>query len=123
MARKVTTHHDLVVWQESMKLVSATYSLTKTLPREEVFGLVSQMQRAAVSVPSNISEGAARGSTREFRQFLMIARGSLAELETQVLVAQNLGYVADNSPVLQHIKQVLMLLNALIQTLGSKKQL
>ena len=88
MRHKATTHHDLVVWQESMKLVSLTYSLTKTLPREELFGLVSQMQRAAVSVPSNIAEGAARGSKREFRQFLMIARGSLAELETQILVAQ-----------------------------------
>jgi four helix bundle protein len=122
MPRKVATHHDLVVWQESMKLVSTTYSLTKTLPREEVFGLVSQMRRAAVSIPSNIAEGAARGSAREFRQFLLIARGSLAELETQVLVAKNLGYVADNSAILQHIRQVLMLLNALIQTLGSKKQ-
>lgn len=122
MPRKVTTHHDLVVWQESMKLVSVAYSLTKNLPREELFGLVSQMQRAAVSIPSNIAEGTARGSTREFRQFLMIARGSLAELETQVLVAQNLGYVVDNSAVLQHIRQVLMLLNALIRTLSSKKQ-
>jgi four helix bundle protein len=91
MPRKVATHRDLLVWQDSMKLVSVTYSLTKTLPREEAFGLVSQMQRAAVSVPSNIAEGAARGSTREFRQFLTIARGSLAELETQVLVAHNLG--------------------------------
>ena len=78
------TYRDLIVWQKAMALVKETYSLSALLPREERFGLVSQMQRAAVSIPSNIAEGYGRGSTNDYLRFLSIARGSKYELETQI---------------------------------------
>jgi four helix bundle protein len=114
-AEAVARHHDLRVWQESMDLVSTVYSLTKQLPKEELFGLTSQLRRSAISIPSNVAEGAAR----EFKQFLTIARGSISELETQLLLARNLGYVSDISTVEQKIKQILMLLNGLIRHVGN----
>jgi four helix bundle protein len=76
----VRTHRDLNVWKESMNLVKQVYSLTQSFPKEEIYGLVSQMKRAAVSIPSNIAEGAARSSSTDFVRFLYIAMGSLAEL-------------------------------------------
>ena len=76
-----------------MELVTEIYRLTKDFPKEEVFGLASQLRRAAVTVPSNIAEGAARAGRKEFVQFLSVARGSLAEIETQLLIAEQLGYV------------------------------
>jgi four helix bundle protein len=75
-------HHDLQVWMEGMSLAKDVYAATASFPKEEIYGLTSQMRRAAVSLPSNIAEGAARGSKKEFLQFLVIARGSLMELET-----------------------------------------
>ena len=78
------THRDLVAWQLSMDLVEQIYLLTASFPSCEKFGLVSQMRRAAVSVPSNVAEGAARNSSKQFLQFLFIARGSLSELQTQI---------------------------------------
>ena len=98
------THQDLQVWKESMSLMTELYRLTATFPKEEQFGLASQIRRSAVSVPSNIAEGAGRGGPREFRQFLLIARGSLSELETQVLVPRNLGYAPDNEDIGRRIK-------------------
>lgn len=80
-----------------MTLVRDVYRVTRTLPRDELFGLVSQMRRSAVSVPSNIAEGKGRYSQRELNQFLYRARGSLVELETQVLIAGDLGYVEELS--------------------------
>ena len=85
-------HHELKAWQEAMELVKEIYRLTREFPKEEIYGLVSQMRRAAVSIPSNISEGAARGGDKEFIQFLIIARGSLSELETQLLISHDLSY-------------------------------
>lgn len=93
----VRKHHELKAWQEAMKLVKEIYRVTREFPKEEIYGLVSQMRRAAVSVPSNISEGAARGGDREFIQFLIIVRGSLSELETQLLISKDLGYLTPNS--------------------------
>lgn len=90
MKRKVTHFKDLLVWQKGMELAERVYQLTERFPPEERFGLVSQMRRAAVSVPSNIAEGQARQSTREFLQFMSHAMGSLAELETQVLLSERL---------------------------------
>src|SRR5712671_6514673 len=84
MAMRTWHHRELDVWRSSMDLATAIYSLTKRLPNSERFGLVNQMRRAAVSVPSNIAEGAARGSSADFARFLLIARGSVAELETQL---------------------------------------
>ena len=83
----VRKHHELRVWSEAISLVKEIYRITSMFPREELYGLISQMRRAAVSVASNIAEGAARSGNREFMHFLYMARGSLSELETQVTVA------------------------------------
>jgi len=99
----VRKHHELKAWQEAMELVKEIYRVTRDFPKEEIYGLVSQMRRAAVSIPSNISEGAARGGDREFIQFLIIARGSLSELETQLLISKDLGYLTPHaSPLTLH---------------------
>ena len=86
-------YQDLLVWQKAMDMVLKVYELTKTFPRDEIYGLTSQMRRAAVSVPSNIAEGKGRHSQKELIQFLFHARGSLLELETQNLIAERLGYL------------------------------
>lgn len=91
---KIQSYRDLVIWQEGRKLVSAVYRLAQTLPPEEKFGLVSQMRRAAVSIPSNIAEGWARHYPAEFIQSLRTANGSLAELETQLTLAVDLEFLA-----------------------------
>ena len=94
MGDEIKTHKDLKVWQEAMKLAKVVYKLTGDFPKEEVYGLSSQMRRAAVSVPSNIAEGAARASNLEFIHFLYIALGSLSELETQWLLTKELEMVS-----------------------------
>jgi len=90
-------HKKLDVWSLSMELSRAVYHLTAVFPSVERFGLVSQMRRAAVSVPSNIAEGAARSSTNEFRNFLSIARSSLSELDTQLDLSRDLGFITEKS--------------------------
>jgi four helix bundle protein len=85
-------HHELRVWQDAMTLVTKLYQLTAGFPVDERFGLTSQMRRAGVSVPSNIAEGAARGSRKDFLRFLMMARGSLSELDTQARIAGALAF-------------------------------
>jgi four helix bundle protein len=89
----VQSYRDLVVWRKSMALVLDVYRCTQAFPKIETYGLTSQLRRAAVSVPSNIAEGQARRSTGEFKQFLGNARGSLAEVDTQLLIARDLGYL------------------------------
>ncbi len=89
---RVRSFRDLQVWQRSMELTVLIYKLTASFPREEVYGLTSQLRRCAVSVPSNIAEGQGRLNTREFKQFLGIARGSNCELQTQLEIAQRLGF-------------------------------
>ena len=93
--QKTRGYKDLLVWQKGIILVRQIYQLTRGFPAEEKFGLVSQMRRAAVSVPSNIAEGQARHSTGEFIQFVSHAEGSVAELETQLIIAVELGYCAE----------------------------
>ena len=85
-------HKDLEAWKKSIELVTMVYSEVKNFPEDERFGLVSQIKRAAISIPSNIAEGAARFSDKEMLRFLDISLGSLAELETQFIIAENLGY-------------------------------
>ncbi len=93
----VKSYRDLLVWQEAMDLVVTCYQVTKTFPKSEMYGLVSQLQRAAVSIPSNISEGRARQHSKEFLQYLSIACGSLAEVETHIQIAERLHYMdSDN---------------------------
>lgn len=88
---KIQSFRDLLVWQKSMDLTVAVYRLTQSFPREEAFTLTSQLRRSAISIPSNIAEGQGRLNTREFRQFLGIARGSNCELQTQLEIARRLG--------------------------------
>lgn len=87
------SYRDLVVWQKSMDLAESIYSCTRSFPCEEMYGIISQMRRAGASVPSNIAEGQARNNSGEFRQFLGIARGSVAELETWILLCERVGYL------------------------------
>jgi four helix bundle protein len=91
----VESYQRLSVWQKAMDLAEAVYRVTEDFPKQEAFGLTSQLRRAAVSIPSNIAEGKERDSSREFLRFLSIAMGSLAELETQLLLSSRLGYVLD----------------------------
>ena len=116
----IRKHHDLLVWQEARSLVKDIYTVTKQFPREEVYALTSQMRRAVVSVPSNISEGAARTSKKEFLQFLSIARGSLSELETQVILTTDLGYLENNLPLLSRIDRTFSLLGGLINSIQKR---
>jgi four helix bundle protein len=97
LMRSRAGHRDLLVWQKSMRLVQEIYGATNRLPRHELYGLTSQMRRAAVSVPSNVAEGYARNSRNELHHFLGQARGSLAELETQIEIARNLGYMEEST--------------------------
>jgi four helix bundle protein len=90
--KAVQSFRDLEIWQRSKELTVLVYRLTQGFPREEVFGLTSQLRRAAVSIPSNIAEGQGRLNTREFRQFLSVARGSNCELQTQLEIARELGF-------------------------------
>jgi four helix bundle protein len=93
MERALRGYRDLRAWQQAMGLVTEIYRVTRTFPKEELYGLVSQIRRAAVSIPSNLAEGHGRNSRNEFRQFIGQARGSLLEVETQLEIAKNLGYV------------------------------
>jgi four helix bundle protein len=88
------THKDLNVWQESITLVTLLYDKTKSFPKDELYGLTSQIRRSAISIPSNIAEGAARESNKEFLRFLFIAQGSISELDTQLLIANNLNFLS-----------------------------
>jgi four helix bundle protein len=102
-------HHRLEAWKVSRTLVKQVYLMTQNFPREEMFGLVAQMRRAAVSIPSNIAEGAARTGAREFAQFLNVARGSLSELETQLFIASDLEYIKSSDTafnVLDHVSRL-----------------
>ena len=114
--------HELLVWQESMSLVKVVYKLTEVVPEVERYGLTSQMRRAAVSVSSNIAEGAARGSDAEFIRFLHIARGSLSEIETQLLISQRLGYTNADHSLEQQIEQIFKNMGGLLNHLKSRTQ-
>jgi four helix bundle protein len=116
---KIKTHKDLDVWKESMTLAKETYKLTGNFPREEIFGLTSQMRRAAMSIPSNIAEGAARNSNKEFIQFLYVSLGSLAELEAQLLLSEELGF-PKNEQLDGKVEKIRKMLLGLIKYLRGK---
>ncbi len=90
----ITSYRDLLVWQRGMDLVVEVYRISSDFPRHEQFGLIGQMRRAACSIPANLAEGHARPHSREFRRFISMAQGSRAELETHLMIAQRLGYLA-----------------------------
>jgi four helix bundle protein len=113
------THRDLLAWQEAMKLVATVYRDTAAYPNEERYGLVSQTRRAAVSIPSNIAEGAGRNSSRELLQFLGYASGSLSELETELEIGVMLNYLPPTTEILKQTHRVGRLLRALRDSIGN----
>lgn len=117
--KTVSTHKDLNVWKKAMDLAAQVYSLTAKFPKEELYGLTSQIRRSAVSIPSNIAEGAARHSRKEFIQFLHIASGSVAELETQFLLAIQIGLLSGDH-IISHVEELRKLLLVLLRSLKKK---
>jgi four helix bundle protein len=118
----LASYHDLFAWQKAVDFVVDTYKLTGRFPRAELYGLTAQLPRAAVSVPSNIAEGAGRIHTREYIHHAGIARGSPFEAETQIIVAQRLGFVSEEEvrPLLAAVSEVGRLLHGLIASLERK---
>jgi four helix bundle protein len=116
---RIKPHKDLDVWKESMSLVEEVYKLTEGFPKEEIFGLTSQMRRAATSIPSNIA-GAARNSEKEFIQFLHVSLGSLAELETQLLLSRKLGFLK-NEQLDGRVERIRKMLLGLVKYLKGKR--
>ncbi|MBW6511066.1 MAG: four helix bundle protein [Desulfuromonadaceae bacterium] len=116
----VQSYKDLTVWQKALDLVEMVYQATKVFPKEELYGLTNQLRRAAISIPSNIAEGHARSSTAEFLRFLSIAKGSLGEIETQLLIAQRLGYLSEEqlTPILNLQVEINKMTNGLMARLA-----
>jgi len=118
---KINTYKDLIVWQKSMELVVVVYELTEQYPKSEQYNLIPHTRKSAISVPSNIAEGRRRGSQKDFRQFLIIAYASGAELETQIEIAKRLpfGQKLDFTKVDQLLDEVMRMLNRMISSLRS----
>ena len=123
MEKKTQSYKDLVVWRKGIALAKLSYTLTAKFPGEEKFGLVSQMRRAAVSIPSNIAEGQARHTTGEFIQFISHAEGSIAELNTQLILAVELefGSTKTSSPAFELLEDLRRMLNGLRRKLDSAR--
>ena len=117
---KIISYKDLIVWRKSVELVVLIYDLTDQFPRDELYGLTSQMRRSAVSIPSNIAEGRRRGTKKDFRNFLSIAFGSGSELETQIEIVKRLsfGKHINYAKVDGLLEEVMKMLNKFIQTLS-----
>lgn len=115
-------HHKLDVWKKSIDFVTKIYKLTSSFPGEEKFGLISQLKRASVSIPSNIAEGAARESKKEFCNFLSIAQGSSSEVETQLIISNKLGYLDNKNlnEVLEELTDISRMLTGLRKSLKFK---
>jgi four helix bundle protein len=114
-------HRDLNVWKKSMDLVEELYKCTKDFPKEEIYSLTSQIRRSVISIPSNIAEGAARNSKKEFIQFLHIALGSTSELETQLLISDRLGYLKASSGYLNKLDEIKKMLLGLLSFVKKNK--
>ena len=115
----IKTFKELIVWQEAMKLVEMCYLQTKNFPKEEMYGLTSQLRKAAISIPANIAEGYGRNSRKEYLQFLSIANGSITELETHLLITERLNYLTKNTivEIQTQLTSVSKLLSALRKSL------
>lgn len=115
----VKSFKDLIVWQKSIELCTLVYQVTKKYPRDELYGIVSQIRRSCVAIPSNIAEGQTRGHKQEYVQFLRIAFASAAELETQLLVSEKINYISDSDfeKVNNLLQEILKMLNKLISVL------
>jgi four helix bundle protein len=123
MMKEVKSYQDLIVWQKAMDLVIICYQITSTLPKTEIYGLTSQIQRAAVSIPANIAEGKGRNYLGDYIRHLSIANGSLKELETHLLILIRLSYVKHEEllSVLKLTDEIGRMLNSLIEKLGERK--
>ena len=123
MSDNIRTHKDLKIWSRSVDLVARIYKVTEGFPKSEFFGLTSQIRRAAVSVPSNIAEGSGRRTAKELIYFLHIAIGSMAELETQFIISQNLGYLKaeDFTKIDKELHELLRMTTALANNLRNEK--
>ena len=119
---KINSYRNLIVWQKSVALVTDIYTLTKSFPQEEKFGIVSQLNRASVSIPSNITEGWGRESSKNYLQFLRISRGSLMETETLLEISKNLNYINDSEfkVISDNIEEVSKILQGLIKSIQQK---
>ena len=124
MRRKIESFRDLEIWQRSIRLVKKIYTATKGFPRDELYGLISQMRRSAVSIPSNMAEGFARRRGREYRQFLYVALGSFAELSTQVTISRMLDYLNEiaTNEIQDEIEQLSKMTHSLISKLEVGKK-
>jgi four helix bundle protein len=120
---RIESFKDLLVWQQGMQLAKSCYLLTQSFPREELYGLTSQIRRASSSVPANIAEGNGRGSRKDYIQFLRIAQGSVRELETHLLLSVEVGLVTVEAagPVLKQLESVAVLLGKLIRALAASQ--
>ena len=119
----IKSYKDMIVWQKSMDLAIEIYKLVKLLPKEEIYALSDQMRRAAVSIPSNIAEGQSRNKTKEFIQFLSVARGSNSELFTQLLICEKVGYLSENQTLYAKSasSEISKMLVALINKLSAER--
>ena len=117
------THKDLDVWKKSVSLVTSIYEVTKTFPKDEVYGLTNQIRRSSVSIPSNIAEGSARQGDKEFAHFLYISLGSLSELETQLIIASSLNYLSlkDYDSVITSLEEIRRMLLGLIKYVRNRQ--
>ena len=117
----MTSYKELTVWKYSYQFGLEIYLITKKFPSDEKFGLVSQLRRASVSIPSNIAEGSKRGTRKDYRSFAVIAYGSGAEIETQLLFCKDLGYINENEYIALNNKltEIMKMLNAMINKLGT----
>ena len=113
----IKSFRELEIWKKGIELVKEVYKTTENFPQSELYGLTSQMRRCAVSVPSNVAEGFRRRHSREFRQFLNIALGSLAELETQLVIAQEINYLSDGQVILERIDHISRMIATLLRRL------
>lgn len=116
----LSSHKDLKVWQEAMLLVEDTYSIANSFPKAEMYGLTSQIKRSAISIPSNIAEGAGRKGQAEWTRFLYIALGSLSELETQMELAVRLNFTQNNESFFKRLYHIRNMISKLIQSLNVK---
>lgn len=117
---EIKSYKDLLIWQKGIKIVTLVYRLVKSFPQEELYALTSQLKRASVSIPSNIAEGYGRNTDKSFSHFLDISRGSLLEIETQILIAKELGFVIDDilfKEILNQIEEESKMINAFSKTL------
>ncbi len=122
MGQNKGTFHDLIVWQKAVDLSTQLYRVTNRMPDTERFGLTNQMRRAAVSIASNIAEGNARQHLKDYIHFLSMSRGSLAELETQLIIATRLNMLPDTTDTMERLREVRRILQGLIDSLRKRER-